>query len=463
MDKVIDTLCGGNKTLIELYKTSTPPEFRKKITSQDNIDRAVRVYITTCIREVVLHVIGILTRYMKPMGDMIIAGTDAFNMYLPDNLKIATTDIDTKFVPEFVIDRKLISSRSQRYFEYLQITKIVLWNFIGKLCPKIDKLIVRAMKTNQDTRFERVVGLSLSKLPMTSRRYTHIPKRRKNFTRATPNEDNVLVDIELFAIDMKMSYINIKNGKKESNPFNGILDIAFMRRNEFGWDVIKDKKYGIRYKHPVSGKSMQDKKMMIASPRFLLEDVHDIINLGIRKKKLEKDKVKFIKFVKHVVGIKSDSVDVKLLFKKAMQKLPASTKHDKRPQFDYHKYRKIALKYEPFSMENYTSQTTNGQAAMRKYFIGLNAPGGLNSKNFRRTGGNSRFNINSRKWVTNSNIRYIKNESKYRPTTTYEKKMIFKNKNIKPTLINYNPSRNYKMNKNLVHIATFIPLEGLRE
>ena len=84
MDKVIDTLCDGNKTLIKLYETSTPTEFRKKITSQDNVDRAVRVYITTCINDVMLHVIGIITRYMKPMGDMIIAGH--YRYYEPNEL-----------------------------------------------------------------------------------------------------------------------------------------------------------------------------------------------------------------------------------------------------------------------------------------------------------------------------------------------------------------------------------------
>jgi hypothetical protein len=37
---------------------------------------------------------------MKNMGDLIVSGGEAFNLYVEYNNRIITTDIDAKFVPE---------------------------------------------------------------------------------------------------------------------------------------------------------------------------------------------------------------------------------------------------------------------------------------------------------------------------------------------------------------------------
>mgnify|MGYP004365338893 CR=1 FL=1 len=463
MEQVMNILCNGSKSIIESYNTDKPTVFRKKIKKQEDVDKAVRIYITLLIRNVMIYVIGLITKKMKPMGDMIIAGTGAFNHYLPDDVKTPTTDIDTKFVPEFVEKGKIVHSRSNRYFEYLQITKLILWEFLHSICKDTDKLIVKALKTGRDAHFEYMVGLSPITKPHVTRRYTYIPKKRQNYTKSIPSENNVLVDIELFALDMQMSYVNIKTHKIESNPFNGILDIAFMRRDEFGWDVIKDKNFGIKYTNPVTGKPTFNKHIMIASPRFLLEDVYDMIKLGIRKKKQQKDIEKLKLFVKHVFNINSDSPNINTLYKKAMDTVKKHRNTSKRPPFIYKKYLGEARNVQPFNNDNRTSQTTNSASVMRKFLIGLQAPKGMILKNFTRTSGNSRFNLNKRKWVTNNKNNYIKNETLYRPTKKYENTLKWKNRELHTRLINYNPYRNYKMDPEIKFTSAYIPLTGLRD
>ena len=461
MEDIIDILCGGKKSLIESYNKDKPTDFRKQLKNQEDVDKAVRVYITRIINDVMLYVIGIITRQMKPMGDMIIAGTAAFNEYLPKNKQTPTTDIDTKFVPEFVVKGKVVSTRSTKYYEYLQIAKILMWTYLGKICKPLDGWLVKAFTKKSDSKFESMVGLRERKPPLTSRRYTYIPKKRQNRTKSTPSEDNVLVDIELMAIDMKMSYIDVKTSKIKSQPFNGILDIAFMRRHEFGWDVIKDKRLGLTYTNPVTGKLMHDKKIMVASPRFLLEDVYDIIKLGIRQKKKTKDVEKFKLFAKEVFNIKTTN-SINKIYKIASKK-PSSRVINRRPPFIYKKYLRMAKSANAYNYNNRISLTTDPNTVMTRFLMGLVTPNGLQSNNFYRTSGNSRFNLKSRQWVTNKTNSYIKNEMLYRPSKSFESKLKWKNRILDPNPINYNPRRNVNMNNRIKNTAAILPLTGLRD
>jgi hypothetical protein len=66
---------------------------------------------------------------MKSMGDIIISGGEAFNMYMDFKDRIITSDIDAKFVPKIPTDAK--------YFGKLQAIKLIMWDKLGKIAKKL--------------------------------------------------------------------------------------------------------------------------------------------------------------------------------------------------------------------------------------------------------------------------------------------------------------------------------------
>ena len=71
-------------------------------------------------------------------GDLIISGGDVFNIHMPKEKRIITTDIDTKFIPRL----KNISVSSKEYFEYLQLIKLKIKHII------VDIYLVIRIKSN---------------------------------------------------------------------------------------------------------------------------------------------------------------------------------------------------------------------------------------------------------------------------------------------------------------------------
>jgi hypothetical protein len=90
--------------------------------------------------------------------------------------------------------------------------------------------------------------------------------------------------------------------------------------------------------------------------------------------------------------------------------------------------------------------------------IGLKGPKGLDIPGFEVTSGNSRFNVKKRKWVTNLNTMYIKNEDTYRATEPVKGHRL----RLSNVLYSFNPTRNSWMPRNLIHKSAMIPFVGLK-
>ena len=67
------------------------------------------------------------------MGDVIVSGGEAFNLYVDYADRIITTDIDAKFVPRMAVN--------PQYFGKLQATKLILWNKLGEIAKRLNTRI----------------------------------------------------------------------------------------------------------------------------------------------------------------------------------------------------------------------------------------------------------------------------------------------------------------------------------
>jgi hypothetical protein len=135
-----------------------------------------------------------ITKYMQPMGDVIISGGEAYNYYVEKGDRIVTSDIDTKFAPRIPYDTK--------YFGKLQGMKLILWDKLGEICTKVQEIVRTRLTTNM--KLARFIGFKPSnKVPLVTRRYTLIKKKKES---QGPNisQSDVLIDVELFALDLNI-------------------------------------------------------------------------------------------------------------------------------------------------------------------------------------------------------------------------------------------------------------------
>ena len=185
-DFVKSTLCQGDKKLFTHYKNNDVKSFRERLSrkfgadEQQILDQSLYAAVTDTIRDLILETIGSMTSALRPAGDLIVSGGEAFNMYFQKEDRIITTDIDTKFCPFFRTGpTEFISSRDPRFFSALQVTELIMWNKLGQLAAQ--------MKTRITQRVANVAASPLGKLlgirPVKGlfRRYTLIPKK-KQFT-----------------------------------------------------------------------------------------------------------------------------------------------------------------------------------------------------------------------------------------------------------------------------------------
>ena len=74
--------------------------------------------VTDSIRDIILETVSEINEVMKSMGDLIISGGEAYNMYVPYEDRVVTTDIDAKFVPRMTDEFQVLwktSSTSNLY------------------------------------------------------------------------------------------------------------------------------------------------------------------------------------------------------------------------------------------------------------------------------------------------------------------------------------------------------------
>ena len=408
-------LCQDDPVLYRCYLEATGPKateslrekFRKRLGTRDVLD-AVQTLITNEARGLIHGAVRSLGRQMRPMGDMIISGGEAFNVYLPKADRVVTPDIDTKFCPLFRVGRdKIITSRDQpKFFEALQITKVLMWDRIGRLSQQLNQRLNQNILKIAKTPVGKLLQIKPVLSPL-RRRYTLIPKKKQGGTSAV-REGDVLVDIELFALDCKVRYLG------ELHNIGGLLDIAFMRPSELGYDVIFDRK------------KTRD-GLLVAGKKFLIEDLYMLQALKLRPEKAEKDRLRMYTFASKVLGASvTKKNSLKNIFVKTLSRArPDIIGFENRPYFNRDKLLRRALSVK---VARYPSNPTHKK-------LGCPSTKGVPTR--------SRFAFDSRekKWVPINTNMYLRNEANFRSK---------KSDTCKKTLYGFNPVRNAAVPKKLI-------------
>ncbi len=452
-------VCHGDDILLKYYHTGNIKGFRRRLeilkVSPKDIQKVVYVYVTDTIRDIILDVIGNLTKYMQPVGDIVISGGEAFNIYFDRDSRVITSDIDTKFVPRF---------RKNNFFESLQITKLVLWDKLGEIASQIEKHIVERFN-NEKNKIGKMYGINIPKtLPVITRRYSLIRKKKQSPNKKlsiTP--ENVLIDVELFTLDMKIRYFSTQDNKISTRNLGGILDIAFMRPGELGYDVSFDKERGYTYRNQKTNKFKYNPNIIIASKRFLLEDLYLMQTLGLRPEKKEKDRKRMFNFATKILGIKNvkSSDDVYNIFKKSEKVLSMKTSSKQYISSVPKSFVEKAKKVNPYKWVNRTTQPLTSKV-IGQFLVGFKGPRGLSVKGIKETSGPFRFDVKAKRWVKNTSDSYVKNEFNYRPNNQFKSDINVNTLTPKNILYGYNPRRNEKMSESIINRASLIPLIGIK-
>jgi hypothetical protein len=454
---VYDKLCQGDKVLYGYYENGNIKKFRNRLSrmgdTDEDIKTVVQTLITDAVRDILRTTIGNLGLYMKPFGDLIVSGGEAFNAYFDRDSRIVTTDIDTKFVPVIRTSAKhVITSKDPAFFGYLQITKLILWEQIGKLVTKLNGIIrKRVEQLVVKSKIGKLLGISFTGvLHPLHRRYTLIKKNKQSGT---------LIDIELFTIDLQIRYFLPSENKVGFRNIGGILDIAFMRPSEFGYEVTYTKNSGMYIRNPISKKLTFNKSVLVASKKFLIDDLYYLQRYNLRPLKKEKDRKRMYMFCKNVLKVEdiSSSDSLESIYKKSVHKAKSSsTNLLKRPIFTK-RYLIRALRIDPLNYENVTTEPVKTKV-IKQLFYGIKGANNLKIPGYLPTYSNYRFLANNGKWVKNENPAYIHNEATYRPDKITRVTKV----HLRDILYGYNPARDQWLPKEIVEKSAMIPLVGLK-
>lgn len=442
------SVCLDDVTLYRYFESGDVVRFRKRLTRlkpENYFENNVYVVITNMLRDIILKTIAKLSRTLRPWGDLIITGGEAFNYYLDQEDKIITSDIDTKFVPRWATGRK--------YFGLLQHFKLFLWNELGKTAVRLNKTVrARLTQSLKDSKLARFLGVQqVQGAPAVRRRYNLIRKLKQG--RGTkPKVKDVLIDVELFSLDLRVKYYSPEEGKTSEHNLGGLLDIVLARPGEVGYDVVDTRKRGIFFVDQDRSKIVFDRDLMIASKLFLVEDLYLIQSLGLRPKKKAKDRRRMYVFCKKVLkvpGVTATST-MDSLFEGALDRLKNTRKI--RPSV------RPTPPLSPVNPQKYKKYTTPPSIGKLKshFLVGSDTlrPG------FHRTYSDKMFNVHTKRWVTAPNPFYIRNTYKYRPDSGSSSP--FK-KEVVPVLYSYNPVRNRWVASDVVKKAAAIPFVGLKK
>lgn len=430
-------------------------KFRNRVHSvysKKDFEKIVYFLVTNSLRDIILETIGEISEYMKSMGDLIVSGGEAFNLYVEYNNRIITTDIDAKFVPRLPVNPK--------FFGKLQATKLIIWDKLGEIAKKLNtrvrkRLVSVKMKYPKLFKF---LGINIQSTgPSVTRRYTLI-KKKKSGSGNDPKKGDVFIDVELFALDLKIRFYSPKTGKIEDVTLGGILDIPFMRPKEFGYEVVLTRRKGITYKDQNTGKLVRNNNVYVASKEFLIEDIYLMSKLKLRPDKKEKDLQRLVKLTqlldKKVVA--TNSIDdifkrVKpLITKRGVQ---TSIKNARVPISQ-------AARVNPFKYKNFTTKPSEEKLS-KQIVHGLKpVTKNTNVNGYKNSTGNKRLNLENLKWKNVTNNSYVKNEFNLRPENA---KKIPNNINFANTLYGYNPRRNVWVPKNIINKSAAIPFVGLKK
>jgi len=441
----------NDPVLKKYYEQDNLQKFRNRVNrhhSDKSFEKMVYVIVTDVIRDIIYEIISEITVFLKPMGDVIISGGEAFNIYMDREDKVITSDIDTKFAPRMKPDAK--------YFGKLQAIKLLLWNRLGEISKRFNTRIHKRVESNKG-KIGKFIGLKFSKAgPYVTRRYTLI-KKTKGGSNNRPVKRNVFIDVELFALDLKTRWYS--PSKKRIEPFNlgGILDIAFMRPNEFGYEVIETRKKGVSYRNVATNRTVINKKIYVAGKTFLVDDIYLMNKLGLRPEKREKDRQRMLKLARIITKKNIDSSESMDKILKLVHKTPRTPakKIVYTKNVNMHRAKRVnPLKYTSFTT------TPSKDKLSRQIVHGLNSSvSNINIPGFAPSHGSERFNTNTLTWKPNRSFSYVKNEYAFRPAQPIE---LPKNIKMEETLYGFKPVRDKWVSKPILEKSAMIPFIGLK-
>jgi hypothetical protein len=440
----------NDPVLKKFYESDDVSRFRARmhrLHKDKDFKDFVSVILTDILRYEIYAVIDELTEFLNPVGDMILSGGDAVNSYLEPTQRIMTLDIDTKFVPRIKPDTK--------FFGKLQAIKLLLWNKLGEIAKRVNR---RFTKLVQDGRGKpgKFIGLGFANAgPYVTRRYTLIPKKK-----GAKKGPDTLADIELFTLDMKARVYSPKTGRIEPINMGGILDIAFMRPGEFGFEVGDDQIQALDI-FKITGKYVIGKfdNIKLASKKFLIEDSYTMQKLGLRQpEKKEKDRRRMIKLAKLVTRRKINANDSMVSIMKKVD-IPLVKKKKTHTTHKNISPRK-AIKVNPKKYAKFTT-TPDPEKLSKQYVHGVKASHNMgNLQGFSKTQSNMRFNIETNDWKKNTRPSYVRNEFNYRPKRPLPLPEKVK---LEETLYGFRPVRDSWVPKPIIRKSAMIPFVGVKD
>ena len=443
------SLCKDDSTLLRYYENNDVQKFRKrliKLSDDNSVEQVVYTFVTDSIRDILYDIVGKLTLYLRPMGDLVISGGEAFNIYFDKNNRIITSDIDTKFIPTF----------TENIFRNIQISKILLWDKLGKVSESFESLISKRIKKFVETsKVGKLLGIKIpNNGPYVTRRYTLI-KKNKQSDKNNVQAKNVLIDVEVFALDLKLRYFLPSDKKVTLRNIGGILDIAFMRPGEIGYEVVFSREKGLFYKKIGTDQMVYNKNILFADKKFLIEDLYIMNSLGLRPQKKKKDQKRIYTFAKKVLKLENIPKNGDI-FEKVLKSIPKPKTRIIRRRTIPYQYVELAKKINPV---RYESRTTSVEKS-KKLLQGLKGTKGINIPGFKPTVSNYRFNLTSQKWVRDGRPSYIRDTYNYRPTNIPNN--IKESYRARDVLYGYNPVRNRGVHPKLLKSAALIQFVGLK-
>jgi hypothetical protein len=420
--------------------------------SKKDFEKIMYVLVTDSIRDIIIETIGEVSEHMKNMGDVIVSGGEAFNLYVDYNDRIVTSDIDAKFVPRMSVN--------PQYFGKLQATKLILWDKLGEIAKRLGPRVKRRLITmrKKHPKIFKFLGIGFKQgAPVVTRRYTLIKKKKTGSTNQ-PGKGDVFIDVELFALDMNIRYFSPKSGKIEDLNIGGILDIPFMRPKEFGYEVVLSRRRGITYRNLDTGKLVTNNKVYIASKEFLIEDIYLMQKLKLRPEKKEKDRQRLVRlarlFDKRIKLTDSMEDVFKRVRGKIIRKGAPATKKNARVSMNQ------AKRIDPYKYKNFTTKPSDDRLSKQMVYGFKSAVKNTKVNGYEKSSGNKRFNLGSQTWKNVTNNSYVKNEFNLRPKNS---KNLPKNFNVSNTLYGFKPRRNMWVDKNVLNKSAAIPFVGLKK
>ena len=442
----------NDSVLERYYENGDIKSFRTRVSNvykNVTFEKMLYAFVTDMTRDIILKTVSELTIFMEPMGDIIVSGGESFNYYVNKKDRIVTSDIDTKFIPRVRYDTK--------YFGKLQAIKLILWNKLGEICAKIDKEVKKRLTT--DLKLATFIGFKpVNNGPVVTRRYTLI-KKKKVAPNSKVSRGDVLIDVELFALDLNIRAYSIEKGVVEERVLGGFLDIPFMRPGEFGYEIIDTRRKGFTYMNRHANKLVSDKNIYIAGKKFLIDDIYLMQRLGLRPEKIQKDKQRLYRLTKMLTNTNRITAadNIEKIFNVAQNINFTPTKKD----FSKTRVSMLAAsKINPRKYEKYTTKPSL-ETLSKKFLHGLKtSTNNMSVPGYSNTHGNMRFNLNTMKWIQDKTKRYIGNEYNLRPN---DPRNVSESVLENPPLYGYNPVRDKWVPKIILKHSAQIPFIGLKK